>query len=183
VASSLIALRANANFKRWGFHQSRYREGVPVNLGKKPIANASLFAVPSLHELVNEAGLPPEVEQFQEMYNDLFSEWYSLGMDQAIGIQRSSIQAAARMQSEMIESYKGASWCTPELSDWLDSVATALASCMEWQMAMLAAFVPVSPSLALKSSEPASSEELAHGMDVGTGQRKPRRSPRVRNAG
>lgn len=154
-----------------------------MNLEKKPNVSASLFAVPSLHELAADAGLPPEVEQFQEAYNDLFSDWYSQGMDQAIGIQRVSIEAAARMQSEMIESYKGASWCTPEIAEWLDMVAETLASCMQWQLTMLSALVPVVPARALKSPEDASAEALAHGMDLGTGQRKRGKNPRILNAG
>jgi len=154
-----------------------------VNLEKKPIAGASLFAVPDLHTLVSDAGLPPELEKFQEKYNDLFSEWYSQGMDQAIGIQRASIQAAARMQCEMIESYKGASWCTPEIANWLDSVAGALASCMQWQMTMLSALVPVLPAPALRSPGEANSEALARGMDVGTGQRKRSKVQKIRDAG
>ena len=95
---------------------------------------------------------------------------------------RLSAIAIARMQSEMIESYMGATWCTPEIAEWLDTVASTLASCMQWQMSMLALLVPVSPAPALAPPEDTSPEGLAHGMDLGTGQRK-RAKGRLPNAG
>jgi hypothetical protein len=38
----------------------------------------------------------------------------------------------------MIDSFKSASWCTPELSEWLDGMAHAFATCLELQMTLFA---------------------------------------------
>jgi hypothetical protein len=65
-----------------------------------------------------------------------FQELSSLGMDRALGIQKASLAAAVRLQSDVIDSFKNASWCTPELAEWLDEMAHAFASCMELQMTL-----------------------------------------------
>jgi hypothetical protein len=153
-----------------------------VNLDKKPAQNLGLFSLPPLEPLPIDVPIPAELEEFREKYNELYSDMYSFGMDRAIGLQKASIQAAARMQNELIDSYKHASWCTPQIAEWLDAVASTLATCMEWQLGMLSLFVPVSPSAAPPAVNPASAEELAHGMDLGTGQRKRKPAPRNRNA-
>jgi len=153
-----------------------------VNLDKKPAQNIALFSLPPLESLPADVALPAELEEIRDRYNELYSDMYSYGMDKAIGLQKSSIEAAARMQSELIETYKHASWCTPQFAEWLDSVAKALATCMQWQLGMLSLFVPVSPSPALVEGKPVNAEELEHGMDLGTGQRKRSVTRRNRSA-
>jgi len=69
-------------------------------------------------------------------FNREFQELSSLGMDRALGLQRASLSAAVRLQSDVIDSFKNASWCTPELAEWLDGMAHAFASCMELQMTL-----------------------------------------------
>jgi hypothetical protein len=61
-----------------------------------------------------------------------------VGMDRALGIQKASLAAAFRLQTDMIDSFKSASWCTPELSEWLDGMAHAFATCLELQMTLFA---------------------------------------------
>jgi hypothetical protein len=143
-----------------------------MNLDKKPAQNLALFSLPPLESLTADVPIPAELEEIRERYNEQYSDQYSYRMDKAIGLQKSSIEAAARMQSELIDTYKHAAWCTPQFADWLDSVAKALATCMEWQLGMLSLFVPLSPSTALPEGKPVNAEELEHGMDLGTGQRK-----------
>ena len=65
-----------------------------------------------------------------------FQELSSLGMDRALGVQKASLEAAVRLQSDLIDNFKNASWCTPELAEWLDGMAHAFASCMELQMTL-----------------------------------------------
>jgi hypothetical protein len=149
-----------------------------VNLDKKPAQNVALFSLPPLEALSPDAPVPAELVEFRERYNELYSDMYSYGMDQAIGLQKSSIQAAARMQNELIDSYKHAAWCTPQFAEWLDSVAIAIARCMEWQMGMLSLCVPVTPSAALPAPDPTNAEALEQGMDLGTGQSKRKPAPR-----
>ena len=65
-----------------------------------------------------------------------FQEQSSLGMDRALGVQKASLEAAVRLQTDLIDNFKSASWCTPELAEWLDGMAHAFASCMELQMTL-----------------------------------------------
>jgi hypothetical protein len=69
-------------------------------------------------------------------YNADFQELSSLGMDRALGAQKASLAAAVQLQNDVIDSFKNASWCTPELSEWLDGIAHAFASCMQLQMTL-----------------------------------------------
>jgi hypothetical protein len=59
-------------------------------------------------------------------------------MDRALGIQKASLAAAVRLQADLIDNFKNASWCTPELSEWLDGMADAFATCLELQMTLFA---------------------------------------------
>jgi hypothetical protein len=90
-----------------------------------PSDHALLFPVGEKQGLTPNAGFSAE---FQEMS--------SLGMDRALGIQKASLEAAVRLQSDVIDSFKNASWCTPELAEWLDGMSHAFASCMELQMTL-----------------------------------------------
>jgi hypothetical protein len=137
-----------------------------VNTNNKLARSASLFS--SLSDvLVPDAEYPAEL---QELYSDL----YCLGMDQAIGIQKASLEAAVRLQTEVIDSYKHAAWCTPQFASWLDLVSQSLAYCMEWQMNLLSMLVPARPALGVGGSLAlgANAEELEHSMDVGIGHHK-----------
>jgi hypothetical protein len=65
-----------------------------------------------------------------------FQELSSLRMDRALGVQKASLAAAVQLQSDVIDSFKAASWCTPELAEWLDGMAQAFAACLELQMTL-----------------------------------------------
>jgi hypothetical protein len=104
-----------------------------------------------------------------------FQEQSSLGMDRALGLQKASLAAAVRLQSEVIESYKSASWCTPELAEWLDGLAEAFATCMELQMNLFALMgTHVSSTIAgIPGMNPQlTAEALARSMDLAIGPRK-----------
>jgi hypothetical protein len=92
------------------------RKAVPAN-------HALLFSVEDKQGQTPAAGFSAE-----------FQELSSLGMDRALGVQKASLEAAVRLQSDVIDSFKNASWCTPELAEWLDGLTHAFASCMELQM-------------------------------------------------
>ena len=87
--------------------------------------HALLFAVGDKQGPMPSAGFSAE-----------FQELSGLGMDRALGVQKASLEAAVRLQSDVIDSFKNASWCTPELAEWLDGLAHAFASCMELQMTL-----------------------------------------------
>lgn len=96
---------------------------------KLPANHALLIPVGDKQGQTLKAGFNPDEEK---------QEISSPGMDRALEIQKASLAAAIRLQSDLIESYKSASWCTPELADWLDGVARAFASCTELQMNLFA---------------------------------------------
>ena len=116
---------------------------------------------------------------------------YSQGMDCAIGLQKASLAAAVRLQTEVMDSYKDsykdATWTTPELTGWFDLMAQALASFMQWQMTMLAMLVPAAVPAATVDAAPVTPvqltpDEMDHVMDVGTGQRKKPAAIRRKNS-
>lgn len=91
--------------------------------------------IPANHALLfpfgDEQGQAPNA-----VCNRESQELSSLGMDRALGMQKASLAAAVRLQSDVIDSFKTASWCTSELAEWLDGMADAFATCMELQMTL-----------------------------------------------
>jgi hypothetical protein len=98
-----------------------------VNPKTIPAKDALLFPVQDKQEGAPNVGVGAELQEVA-----------SVGMDRALGIQRASLAAAVELQMGVIDSFKSASWCTPELAEWLDGMAHAFATCLELQMNLFA---------------------------------------------
>ena len=130
--------------------------------------------IPANHALLFPVGEERGEAPNTEAYADL-QEVSCLGMDRALGIQKASLAAAARLQSGLIDSFKSASWCTPELSEWLDGMSHAFATCMELQMTLFAMMgTEVRNSIASLPGMNArmAAEVVERSMDLALGPRK-----------
>lgn len=142
-----------------------------MNAGSAPAKSRPLFPMAEEQAQMLEAGL----SEFQELYSG--------AMDRALGMQQASLAAAARMQSDVINSYndscRNTVSLTPKLVGWFGTLAQAFASIMEWQLSLLSLFAPLGWA-AGSSASPAAlpADELEHAIDVGFGQSKKRRAGR-----
>jgi hypothetical protein len=110
-----------------------------------------------------------------------FQDLYSHGMDRALGMQETSLDTAVKLQSQAVDFYRNAFASTPVLSAFFQTAANFLASCMELQMKCLTLTLPgmvpgILPASSRRTDGPVhqSAEELAHYVDMGSGQRKNR---------
>jgi hypothetical protein len=106
-----------------------------------------------------------------------FQDLFSLGMDRAIGIEKASLAAAARMQSDVLDHYKNGYWFSPALGKLFGTATEVFASCMELQMSWFALMAShISSTVASSSGMQArqarlAAEALERGMDIVIGAR------------
>lgn len=137
---------------------------------ENPLLSSIATMQAQLAQFAKQAHLPDA--GFHEL-----QEMYSHGMDRALGVQMNSIDAAVRLQTEMIDRCKGgyqsAYWFMPSWNLWLNSISQSLTTVMELQMNLLNIFAPSAPTLSgYRSRTNHTVEEIAHHMDLGTGARK-----------
>lgn len=103
-----------------------------------------------------------------------FQAMYGLAMDRAIGIEKSSLDAAVRWHACGLDLYTNGFWFAPGLDNLLDTAAQTLASCMEIQMNWISlmglrAGIPVSSIPGAQAQQAAEAPEKH--MDVAVGAR------------
>jgi hypothetical protein len=126
-----------------------------------PAGKPSLFPDSANQDFAPDAGLSAE-----------FQELYSLGMDRALGFQKASFEAAVRMQSEAIQTYKDAALLTPALNNLFENLAHALAAIMQLQMKCLSLMAPgLAPAIPASLSN-LPTEVLEHSIEIASGQKK-----------
>ena len=88
----------------------------------------------------NKAQLHIAAERYHNPYADCNSDLQDLSchaMDRAIGIQKASLAAMVKMQSNVIEMQKQACGSEPVFGELFDGAAQALATCVEIQLSWL----------------------------------------------
>jgi hypothetical protein len=116
-----------------------------------------------------------------------FQQLYGLAMDEALGMERTSLTAALRLHSCMSDVSSNAFGFAPEFGNLLDAGVHATAFFLKWQWSLLSLFAPAAflrPEMAARTAalqRSASSylccqtnaavEEYAHSMDIAIGAR------------
>jgi hypothetical protein len=90
--------------------------------------------------LPNRTQLHIAAERYHNPYADYtadFQDLFSHAMDRALGIQKASLAAVVKMQSDMIEMQKQAYNSQPALGNLFDTASQAFATCLEIQLTWL----------------------------------------------
>lgn len=102
-----------------------------------------------------------------------FPHLCGLAMDQALGIQQTSLATLISLNSYAIETYQDALWFMPTSGDLLDTVSQAVAYSMAMQLSWLTLFAPHASSTVSSNSgqqsEP-TEDALAYSMDIAIGE-------------
>ena len=114
----------------------------------------------------------------QAKYIAEFQDFYSRGMDRALGIQESTLECAVELQSTAIDLYKAAPWYTPLFGEFFEAGTRLLLFCLELQMKCVEMMLPAKssalpepPMAARVAGSTARAEQALQelAMDIGSG--------------
>jgi hypothetical protein len=101
-----------------------------------------------------------------------FQDLFARGMDQALGIEKASLDTVVCLSSCAIDIYKNAFCLAPAVRELFDATGKAFAACLEMQMSWMTIMAPRVAGHSASSSGSqyqASAEMLEQSMDVAIG--------------